>query len=135
MKKGYIGRPPQDIAENAIREDFKSFINDPEVISENYINVVFGFAWGNAIYESDWVELRMTGSELYERVKIAEAQGLGSIGTDDLYIVFPRLGVEVQYCHEADIHITAKDTTHPYVVKKQKEWLKKRWEVIEWDDA
>lgn len=93
------------------------------------MRVVFGFAWGIEIYEHDWFELELTGSELRDRVATAEAAGLGRIGSDDLYITLPELGVERQYCHEADIHVTAADSRHPYVESERQSWLDKGWKV------
>ena len=120
MTYGFIGRP---LGAEAVRRDFEEFVTELESRPSERVGVVFGFAWGNEIYEHDWLELDLTGSELRARVAEAEAASLGKIGTDDLYIKLPALGVDRQYCHEADIHITAADARHPYVEAERQKWL------------
>jgi hypothetical protein len=132
MSKGFIGRPP-DVEE--VRRDFEAFLADLESRPSERVGVVFGFAWGNEIYEHDWLELDLTGSELRFRVEEAEAAGLGRVGTDDLYIKLPVIGAERQYCHEADVHVTAKEAGHPYVEKERQRWLDRGWEVYPCPDA
>jgi hypothetical protein len=126
MTHGYIGRPPDF---ETVRRDFDEFVTDLESRPLEKVRVLFGFAWGNVIYEHDWLELDLTGSELRSRVANAEAAGLGKIGADDLYITIPTLGVQRQYCHEADIHVTAADAKHPYVEAERQRWLSRGWEV------
>ena len=132
MTHGFIGRPPDA---EAVRRDFDEFVTELESRPAEKVGVVFGFAWGNEIYERDWVELDLTGSELRSRVADAEAAGLGKIGSDDLYIKLPALGVERQYCHEADIHVTAADSEHPCVAAARQAWLDRGWEVYPCADA
>ena len=122
-------------ATDTVRRDFDEFVTDLESRPSEKVCVVFGFAWGNEIYEHDWLDLELTGSELRSRVAAAEAAGLGKIGNDDLYIIFPALGVERQYCHEADIHVTAADATHPYVEAERQKWLDRGWKVYPYSDA
>lgn len=126
MTYGFIGRPPDA---EAVRRDFDEFVTELESRPSERVGVLFGFAWGNEIYEHDWLELDLTGSELRSRVAKAEAAGLGKIGSDDLYIKLPALGVERRYCHEADIHVTAADAEHPYVEAERQEWLDRGWNV------
>lgn len=132
MPHGFIGRPPDA---EAVRRDFEGFVAELESKPSEKVGVVFGFAWGNEIYERDWLELDLTGSELRARVAEAEAAGLGQIGSDDLYIKLPGLGVERQYCHEADIHVTAADAEHPYVQAERQRWLDRGWEVYPCTDV
>ncbi len=132
MIDGFIGRPP---SAKDVRRDFDEFVSQLESTPSETVAVVFGFAWGNEIYEQDWLELDLTGSELRARVAEAEASGLGRIGSDDLYIRFPALGVQRQYCHEADIHVTAADTRHPYVEAERQRWLDRGWEAYPCTDA
>lgn len=127
MSHGFIGIPPNV---EAVRRDFDDFVTELESMPSEKVRVLFGFAWGNEIYERDWLELNLTGNELRARVSEAEAAGLGKIGSDDIYITLPALGVERQYCHEADIHVTAADAKHPYVVAERQRWLDKGWKVV-----
>jgi hypothetical protein len=119
----------------AVRRDFDEFVTELESRSSERVLVLFGFAWGNEIYEHDWLELDLTGSELRSRVAEAEAAGLGKVGSDDLYITLPGLGVKRLYCHEADIHVTAADAAHPYLEAERQEWLHRGWEVYPCADA
>jgi hypothetical protein len=132
MTHGFIGKPP-DAA--AVRKDFDDFVTELESRPSEKVRVVFGFAWGNKIYEHDWLELELTGSELRSRVAAAEAAGLGKIGADDLHIAVPTLGYERQYCHEADIHVTAAEAKHPYVEAERQRWLDRGWVVYPGSDA
>lgn len=132
MAHGFIGRPP-DV--EAVRKDFDDFVAQLESRPAERVRVLFGFAWGNEIYERDWLELDLTGSELRARVAEAEAAGLGKIGADDLYITLPVLGVERQYCHEADIHVTSGDAQHQYAEGEREKWLERGWEVYPCADA
>jgi hypothetical protein len=132
MNHGFVGRPPDA---EALRKDFDEFVSELESKPSEKVRVLFGFAWANEIYEHDWLELNLTGSELRSRVAHAEAAGLGRIGSDDLYITLPEIGVERQYCHEADIHVTAADAKHPYVEAERQSWVSKGWEVYPCTDA
>ncbi|QDU39972.1 hypothetical protein Mal4_43260 [Maioricimonas rarisocia] len=132
MTQGFIGRPPDA---DAVRRDFDEFVTQLESTPSETVYVVFGFGWGNEIYEHDWLELALTGSELRTRVAEAEAAGLGRIGSDDLYVKLPALGVERQYCHEADVHVTAADPKHPYVEAERQRWLDRGWEISPCKDA
>lgn len=132
MTYGFIGRPPNA---EAVRRDFDEFLAHIESTPSKTVAVVFGFAWGNEIYERDWLELNLTGRELRVRVAEAEASGLGKIGSDDLYIKLPDLGIERQYCHEADIHVTAAEPSHPYVQAERQRWIDLGWEVYPCADA
>ena len=125
-KSGFAGTPP-DV--EAVRKDFEEFLVQLESTPSEKVVVLFGFAWANEIYEHDWLDLHLTGSELRARVAEAEAAGLGSIGSDDLFITLPALGVERLYCHEADIHVIAADPRHPYVETERQRWLELGWQV------
>ena len=126
MTSGFVGRPPDP---QGVREDFEEFVTQLESTPAERVVVLFGYAWGNEIYEGDWLELHLTGQELRARVAEVEAAGLGQIGSDDLFITLPALGVERQYCHEEDIHVTAADAEHPYVEAQRQTWLDRGWQV------
>ena len=70
------------------------------------VAVMFGFGWGD--YEYETIQL----SDLRPRVEKAEAQELGSLSTDDLYIKVEGV-VQVQFCHHADIHLLYIQKEHP----------------------
>jgi len=115
LKYELIGTPPQSDAVAAVRSDFEALVHDLEASPSKRVSVVFGFAWGNEIYERDWVALELSGAELRARVAAAEASGFGRVGSDDLHITLPDVGVERTCCHEADVHVIAAEATHPYL--------------------
>ena len=129
MKYELLGTPPQSDAVAAVRHDFEALVRDLEASPSRRVSVVFGFAWGNHIYELDWVALELSGAELRARVAAAEASGLGRIGSDDLHITLPDVGVERTYCHEADVHVVAPAGTHPYLAAQRQEWIRSGWHV------
>lgn len=124
-----IGRPPDPEGADAVRRDFASLLRELESSPTRRVTVTFGFAWGNKIYERDWLPLDLTGSELRDRVGAAEASGLGRIGSDDLSITLPDIGVERTYCHEADIHVCADDKTNSYLEAQRERWVRSGWHV------
>jgi hypothetical protein len=68
--------------------------------------VVFGYDWG------DWQDETVELDNLRSRVKEAEAQELGSLSTDDLFITVENV-IQIQYCHHADIHLKYIQKDHP----------------------
>ncbi|MGE5682116.1 MAG: hypothetical protein ACM34K_14705 [Bacillota bacterium] len=77
-----------------------------EVLVNNNIQIVdimFGFAWGNYIYENNWDNMTIHASEIIARTY--EYKEYGNIGDDDLYINIPDSNIEILICHERDIHI------------------------------
>ena len=124
-----IGCPPEPEVADAVRRDFSSLLRELESSPARRVTVTFGFAWGNEIYEGDWLPLDLTGSELRARVDAAEAKGLGRIGSDDLYITLSDVGVERTYCHEADIHVCADDKTNSYLEDQRDRWIRSGWRV------
>lgn len=129
MKYELIGIPPQSDAVDAVRRDFEALVRDLEASPSKRVSVMFGFAWGNEIYERDWLALELSGAELRARVAAAETNGIGRIGSDDLHITLPDVGVERTYCHEADVHVIAAEDTHPYLEAQRQEWVRSGWQV------
>ncbi|MBK9129758.1 MAG: hypothetical protein IPM13_18535 [Phycisphaerales bacterium] len=157
MKHEIIGTPPEDDAD-AVRRDFETFVRDLEATPGRRVSVVFGFAWGNEVYASDWLALDLTGSEqdrpprhargrartgprrepsarrsgseLRVRVDAAEPGGLGAIGSDDLHITLPDLRVERRYCHEDDVHLIADDRSNACLEAQRQKWLDSGWEAL-----
>ena len=131
MKHEFVARPPGNDPAVAVRQYFDSFVDRLETDPSRTVIVLFGFAWGNEIYEHDWLELTLTGTELRDRVANTEADGLGRIASDDLHITIPELGVQILYCHESDIHVIADSCTNPYLISQQEEWQRNGWNVTE----
>ena len=88
-----------------IRIEFERFIERAQKEHWNELKVLFGFAWGNYIYEGDWTEEIMSPNKLARKVREAEENEDGEIGSDDLIVTPVGLGVEHIFCHEADIHL------------------------------
>ncbi len=128
MQHEIIGTPPED-DQAAVRRDFEAFCCDLESTPSKRVSVVFGFAWGNEIYQHDWLSLELTGSELRARVAAAEASGLGRIDSDNLHITLPDLRVTRLYCHEDDVHVVAEDRNDAYLVAQREKWIEAGWDV------
>ncbi len=121
-----IATPPDP---EQVRQDFDDFVAALEATPERTVRVGFGFAWANHLGPDGWEAQDLTGAELRARVAAAEAAGLGAIGDDDLHLALIDLGVKVKYCHEADIHVTADDATHPYLIAARERWLAQGYDV------
>ena len=104
-----IAARPSDADE--VRREFISFIDRAKSKGWSELRVLFGFAWGNYIYEKDWIEEIMTPDQLSERVAAAESARDGKIGSDDLYVTPLAIGVQHTFCHEADIHLEGPDNS------------------------
>ncbi len=94
--------------------------------------VLFGFAWGNQYYPSaEWPYEKIKLSELPDKVRTVENSGIGSLGTDDLFVKIR--GLQFRFCNDSDIHIyftePCEDIEYFYSRWKQlgyqpAEWLK-----------
>lgn len=119
-----IARPK---SADLVRKEFDAFLARAEKENWTELNVTFGFAWGNYLYERDWLEELFNANELREKVKEAEENGDGAIGSDDLYVTPVGIGVEYTFCHEADIHLEGSQDSE--FLKNEKE----RYQSMGWD--
>jgi hypothetical protein len=95
-----------ELSEETIRSAFDRMV-DMGSQHGSKVTVLFGFAWGNHIH--DWKDQVMTWAEVAEAVRIAEENGDGTIGSDDLYLT---IGPdEFIFCHHSDIHYPDRPTT------------------------
>lgn len=115
--------------EGNIREEFSRFLLRAKLEKWELL-VMFGFAWGNQIYQSNWIEEQLTPNELEEKVKNAEVNGLGSIGTDDLFIDLINRDIQYTFCHEADIHLTSSHESE-FIAAEKRRFLNLGWSVLE----
>jgi hypothetical protein len=113
-----------------IRVAFQQFLVDAAQDPSNQLSVMFGFAWGNDIYASDWLEELLSPSELRARVQSAEEAGLGSISDDDLYVTVAKTGLRYTFCHENDIHVEG-DPTSSDINELRSRFLSMGWQVFE----
>jgi hypothetical protein len=130
MSYEIVGKPESI---RVVREDFESFIHLLEAKNIPHLKVLFGFAWGNYIYEKDWLEMTLSPKELRERVQQAELNKDGTIGNDDLFIKVDEFFYERLYCHEADIHLSS-EAPNEFTEREKSRWLEKGWKVYEKTD-
>lgn len=69
------------------------------------VEITFGFAWGNEVYESEWLPIKTSSSRIEEMVEAQSQKGIGSIGSDDFLIDIHDKAIRILFCHECDIHI------------------------------
>ena len=99
-------RLTDELPEAAIKSAFGRMV-DIGIQYGDKVTVLFGFAWGNYIY--DWKDQVMSWAELSEAVTNAEENGDGSIGSDDLYLTVGE--DKFTFCHHSDIHYPDQPTT------------------------
>lgn len=88
-----------------IRTAFECFLLRATEEGWPKLKVLFGCAWGNHVHGKEWIEKDMSAAELSVSVMELEAQGVGLIGDDDLYVTIESTGTQFTFCHENDIHI------------------------------
>jgi uncharacterized protein YigE (DUF2233 family) len=69
------------------------------------VEITYGFAWGNDIYEAEWLPIGVAPSKIEAMVEVESQKGSGAIGSDDFYITINSEAIQIQVCHENDIHI------------------------------
>lgn len=113
-----------------VRREFQFFLDRAKLQGWKDLKVLFGFAWGNYIYEKDWIEEIMTPERLAERVAAAESAKDGKIGADDLYVTPLAIGVQHTFCHEADIHLEGPEDSE-YISSEAARFGSLGWDVYE----
>ena len=80
--------------------------------SVDKVTLIYGFAWGNEIY--NWEDQIVKVSEVREHIKNVESKDFGYLGCDDLYI---KIGedVQIQFCHHQDIHLNYNHDNNPLI--------------------
>ena len=111
-----------------VRREFQKFLERAKAQNWTELKVLFGFAWGNTIYENDWLEEIMTPDELAARVSKVELSKDGRIGSDDLYVTPIALGIEHTFCHESDIHLEGSEDSE-YIQSELKRFESLGWEI------
>jgi hypothetical protein len=99
-------RLTDELPDDAIRSAFERMVSIGKRHGGN-VTVLFGFAWGNDIH--DWKDQVMTWAELSGAVRQAEANGVGSIGSDDLHLTIG--SDQFTFCHHSDIHYPDQPAT------------------------
>ena len=88
-----------------LRHDLNVNLARMKALGLDEISLLFGFSWGNHIYEKDWKEIPVSPDEAQALVQQAEKQGFGELGEDNLYLTVKQYNVRLLYSHEADIHL------------------------------
>lgn len=89
-----------------LRHDLKVSLAQMKALGLHEVALLFGFAWGNHIYEKDWKEIPVSPDEAQTLVQSAEKQGFGQLGGDNLYLIVKQYNLRLLYSHEADIHLS-----------------------------
>jgi len=113
-----------------IRSEFDRFLDLSRKEGWNELKVLFGFAWGNYVYEHDWIEEVMSPNELQKKVQDAEMNGDGSISDDDLHIKVVATGRDYTFCHENDIHISGA-IDDAYILDEAERFKSRGWKIYE----
>lgn len=76
------------------------------------VDILFGSAWGNFIYPGvNWEYIRLPVEQVESRIIEEEEKENGKFGSDDLFLTHPDISFEIQFCHEADIHLWYEEIT------------------------
>ena len=90
------------------------------------VSLLFGFSWGNHIYEKQWKELPVSPGEAQALVHRAEKLGFGRLGDDNLYLTVEKFNLRLQYSHETDIHLSF-NTPNRLVNEILDRWTSMQW--------
>ncbi|PYK29405.1 MAG: hypothetical protein DME57_10365, partial [Verrucomicrobia bacterium] len=77
MLREIIGQPP---SEEALREDFRLFLEHLKSVGISDVETQFGFAWGNFRYPGEWQYETLNISALLAEVAATEKKGDGTLG-------------------------------------------------------
>ncbi len=109
-----------------LRQDLETNIRRMSALGVREIALLFGYAWGNHIYEKEWKDLAVSPDEVLALVRKAEKLGYGRMGDDNLYLTVEKFNLRLQYSHEADIHLsfgTPNLLVHDII---------ERWTTLQW---
>ncbi len=109
-----------------LRDDLTVNLSRMKALGLPEISLLFGFSWGNRIYEKDWKEIPVSPEQALSMVQRAEAQGFGEIGDDNLYVFAKEYNLRLLYSHEADIHLSF-GTPNRLVCDILERWSASQW--------
>jgi len=122
-----VARPPDG---EDIRNEFNRFISIAREAGCQRLSIMFGFAWGNDVYDDDWLEEDLSPSEVETRVMEAEGAGFGAVADDDLFVTVPETGLKYTFCHENDIHVEG-DPDGQFIHEERSRFLAMNWIIHE----
>jgi hypothetical protein len=88
--------------------------------------VLFGFGWGEHIYEEEWKDIPMPLDDLETKVKEAESKGFGTLGNDNLYFTIEEIPIRLNYSYEGIIRLSYSEGNDIASVI-MKRWLSQGW--------
>ena len=115
---------------DSIRPEFDRFLEAARERGWDQFNVLFGFAWGNYVYEHNWIAKVISLDDLKSKVTALEHKNDGSIGDDDLFVTVEKTGVQHTFCHENDIHLEGRPDDE-YLTAEVARYRHLGWEVHE----
>lgn len=127
LRREIIVRPKP--GEN-IRSEFERFLSLAHDRDWSHLKVLFGFAWGSAAYQGDWIEEVISPGTLKERVDELERLGEGAISDDDLFVTLENSGTQFTFCHENDIHVEGS-SDDPILAAELDRYRSLGWEIHE----
>ncbi len=89
-----------------LRHDLETNLARMKELGVDEVSLLFGFSWGNHVYEEEWKELPVSPDEVLPLVRGAEKLAYGRLGDDNLYLRVEAFNLRLQYSHEADIHLS-----------------------------
>ncbi len=89
-----------------LRHDLAVTLARMKALGLRKISLLFGFSWGNHIYEKDWKDIPVSPDDAQVLVQRAERQGFGKLGDDNLYLFVKEYNLRLLYSHDADIHLS-----------------------------
>jgi hypothetical protein len=109
-----------------LRHDLEVNLAHMKALGVSETTLLFGFSWGQHIYEKQWKELPASPDEVLALVSRAEKLKYGRLGDDNLYLAVAQFNLRLQYSHEADIHLSF--STPNRLVQD----ILDRWTAMQW---
>lgn len=88
--------------------------------------VFFGFGWGKYIYEDGWEEIPVSLDELEKKIRQAEDEKYGCLGSDNLYFTVKEIPIRLEYSYDSVIHLSYSEG-NALALTIQKRWLSLGW--------
>ena len=127
MKREILTHP---IGPFQVKEELEFLVEYFREIGYDECEAYFGFAWGNEYYSNgEWTPIRIPLDRLASQVRRVETGGLGMLGSDDLFVSFPALGLEFRFCNDSDLHMAFE---HP---NETTEFFYQRWKALGFSPA
>ena len=118
------------LEENQVRAELRYLIEHFFKSGDESCDVLFGWAWGNDYYPgNNWRYESVKLSSLESKISEVEQRNIGGLAHDDVFVKVG--GIEFQFCHESDIHISF-EARNPETEHFFERWLTKGFDPSEW---